>query len=140
LQARRAQDGNTPFTVSSQSWPILVTMTMTQIATRGYCRVAEPFAPVVHSILTAMPPAARSLVERLLEKDEATCEHAVRVAGLAVRVGARAGLQRDRLQALGTAALLHDVGKLATPVALLNRAGPLSPDEYAVVARHPVDG
>jgi hypothetical protein len=80
------------------------------------------------------------LLERLAIKDASTREHTRRVALLAVEVGQELGLKGARLRGLAVAALLHDIGKLQVPDAILSKAGPLTPAEFAVIKRHPGDG
>ncbi|MDX6621186.1 MAG: hypothetical protein QOK36_3572 [Gaiellales bacterium] len=80
------------------------------------------------------------LLERLAVKDTSTREHTRRVADLAVQVGQELGLRGGRLRGLAVAALLHDVGKLQVPDAILRKAGPLSQSEFDVIKRHPGDG
>ncbi len=62
------------------------------------------------------------------------------VAGTAECVGSELGLAGVRLQELTHAAHLHDVGKVAVPAAILAKLGPLTPDEWEFVERHPVIG
>ncbi|MDX6629182.1 MAG: hypothetical protein QOH00_1428 [Gaiellales bacterium] len=80
------------------------------------------------------------LLARLEVKDSSTREHTRRVASLAVQVGQELGLRGTRLRGLAVAALLHDVGKLQVPDAILSKAAPLTPAEFAVIKRHPGDG
>jgi hypothetical protein len=80
------------------------------------------------------------LLARLEVKDSSTREHTRRVARLTVQVGQELGLRGTRLRALAVAALLHDVGKLQVPDAILCKTGPLTPAEFAVIKRHPGDG
>ena len=80
------------------------------------------------------------LLERLASKDASTREHTRRVAELAVQVGQDLGLRGGRLRGLAVAALLHDVGKLQVPDAILRKAGPLTQGEFDVIKRHPGDG
>jgi HD-GYP domain-containing protein (c-di-GMP phosphodiesterase class II) len=80
------------------------------------------------------------LLARLEVKDSSTREHTRRVAQLSVQVGQELGLRGNRLRRLAVAALLHDVGKLQVPGAILGKAGPLTPAEFAVIKRHPGDG
>ncbi len=80
------------------------------------------------------------LLARLAAKDTSTREHTRRVALLAVQVGQELGLRGGRLRSLAVAALLHDVGKLQVPEAILRKAAPLTPAEFAVIKRHPIDG
>jgi HD-GYP domain-containing protein (c-di-GMP phosphodiesterase class II) len=82
----------------------------------------------------------RALMIRLAEKDSSTEEHTRRVAALAVEVGERLGLSAARLRDLAIGALVHDVGKLAIPAAILQKPGPLDDDEFDIVKRHPERG
>jgi HD-GYP domain-containing protein (c-di-GMP phosphodiesterase class II) len=50
------------------------------------------------------------------------------------------GIEGQALRALGLAAMLHDIGKVRTPLEVLNKPGALTPDERATMRRHPVDG
>ncbi|HET6171401.1 MAG TPA: HD-GYP domain-containing protein [Gaiellales bacterium] len=80
------------------------------------------------------------LLARLAVKDGSTREHTRRVAQLAVEVGQELGLRGARLRGLAVAALLHDVGKLQVPDAILSKAGPLTGAEFELIKRHPADG
>lgn len=82
----------------------------------------------------------RALMLRLAEKDTSTEEHTRRVATLAVEVGEQLGLSPARLRSLATGGLLHDIGKLSLPTAILRKPAPLDDDEYAVVKLHPERG
>ncbi len=72
--------------------------------------------------------------------DSYTVGHSVRVASLAVWVGSKMGWQDRDLLTIGTAALLHDIGKCKTPDEILMKKGKLTEEEYAVVKEHPNDG
>ena len=80
------------------------------------------------------------LLARLAVKDSSTREHTRRVARLSVLVGQELGLRGARLRSLAVAALLHDVGKLQVPDAILGKTGSLTLAEFAVIKRHPGDG
>jgi putative nucleotidyltransferase with HDIG domain len=67
-------------------------------------------------------------------------KHSEAVAGIAVALGRRLGLSPDELDHIRLGALLHDVGKIAVPENILNKPGTLSPNERALVERHPVIG
>jgi HD-GYP domain-containing protein (c-di-GMP phosphodiesterase class II) len=82
----------------------------------------------------------RALMVRLAEKDTSTEEHTRRVAALAVEVGEQLGLSPARLRSLAIGGLLHDIGKLSLPSAILQKPGPLDDDEYEVVKLHPTRG
>src|SRR2546430_5970732 len=70
-------------------------------------------------------------------KDENTRGHNTRVAELAVRIGRAMELPTDQLRTLARAGLLHDVGKIGIPDAILNKPGPLDADEWIAIKRHP---
>lgn len=78
-----------------------------------------------------------ALASAIDAKDPYTCGHSERVGWLARRLGAEMGLPTERLQTLEWAGLLHDVGKIGTPEAILNKPGRLTPDEFAEIQRHP---
>ena len=85
-------------------------------------------------------PEIRMLASTLGELDVATLRHCEDVAALARRVGERMGLELPELVELEVAALLHDVGKLRVPRAILQKPGPLTDREREVVRLHPVWG
>jgi len=66
--------------------------------------------------------------------------HRRRVALRAVQVGEELGLSPERLRTLAAGGLLHDIGKLSVPTAILAQPRPLSRDEYALVKKHPEAG
>jgi putative nucleotidyltransferase with HDIG domain len=81
------------------------------------------------------------LLGDVLEHDDAsTGHHSSAVVTLAVEVAAEMGLddRERRLTELG--AMLHDIGKLAVPKAVLHKRGPLDAAEWAVMRRHTLDG
>jgi HD-GYP domain-containing protein (c-di-GMP phosphodiesterase class II) len=82
----------------------------------------------------------RALTVRLADKDPYTERHTRRVALRAVQVGELLGLSASRLRTLAIGGLVHDIGKLSIPDAILNKPGPLDDDEYAVVQEHPERG
>jgi len=82
----------------------------------------------------------RALTVRLADKDPYTERHTRRVALRAVQVGELLGLSTTRLRILAIGGLVHDIGKLSMPDAILNKPGPLDDDEYAVIQQHPERG
>jgi putative nucleotidyltransferase with HDIG domain len=79
----------------------------------------------------------RALMIALAAKDESTEGHTRRVAELAVQVGEVLGLPARRLRPLAIGGLLHDIGKMQIPDAILKKPGPLTDAEYDIVKRHP---
>lgn len=82
----------------------------------------------------------RAILVRLGEKDPSTEGHTRRVATLAVAIGEHLGLPESRLRQLAVGGLLHDVGKLSVPNAILNKPGKLTDAEFAEIRRHPAAG
>jgi HD-GYP domain-containing protein (c-di-GMP phosphodiesterase class II) len=82
-------------------------------------------------------PRIRALLVRLAEKDAYTEAHTRAVSLLAVQIGERLGLSPARLRTLAIGALLHDMGKLSVADAILQKPGPLTDEEFAIIRRHP---
>lgn len=75
---------------------------------------------------------------RLLElRDVETRDHARRVAVLTVDLARRSGFPESALAHVRRGALLHDIGKITVPDAILHKPGPLDAGEREVVRRHP---
>jgi putative nucleotidyltransferase with HDIG domain len=70
-------------------------------------------------------------------RDQETSGHTERAAALAVELASRLGVPEQDLSHVRRGALLHDIGKMAVPDAILRKAGSLTEDEWAVMRRHP---
>ncbi len=81
-----------------------------------------------------------ALLQVLAEQDEALVAHLEHVASLAARTAAELGLPDDQIELARRAAELHDVGKVAIPAEILDKAGPLDPAELLFMQRHSVIG
>ena len=81
--------------------------------------------------------AAASAVE---EKDAYSATHPRRVASIALRLGIRLGLQDSDLLALFRGGLVHDIGKIFVPIAILRKPGPLNADEEMEMRTHAAIG
>jgi len=66
--------------------------------------------------------------------------HSRRVSRSAVRIASRLGLDAEYIEHLREAAALHDVGKLALPPGMLEKPGPLTREERAIMYRHTLAG
>lgn len=73
-------------------------------------------------------------------KDPYTQGHSARVAWLAARIAAELGLPPQEISRLYQAGLLHDIGKIGIPDAVLQKPGRLTPEEFALIREHPVRG
>jgi HD-GYP domain-containing protein (c-di-GMP phosphodiesterase class II) len=72
--------------------------------------------------------------------DEYTLNHSVNVCLLATALGRRLGLNRGEIVDLGIAAFFHDLGKLETPLAILNKPSKLDEAEREIMEQHPFKG
>jgi len=79
--------------------------------------------------------AVTGLLSALSFRCPRTAEHSIRVADMCVIVGEKL-MNRRELYQLEVAALLHDVGKIGVPDAILNKPGPLTKEEWAVMHKH----
>jgi hypothetical protein len=73
-------------------------------------------------------------------KDHSTGDHVLRVGEIAAKLAMRAGSSERQAEDLRFAAMLHDVGKLHLPDSLLQKPGPLTPEEWDIVKQHTVWG
>jgi putative nucleotidyltransferase with HDIG domain len=99
-----------------------------------------PAAELVAAEEAFLGARVRVLMTRLEAKDRSTEEHTRRVAEWAVAIGEHLGLAPGRLRDLALAGLLHDIGKLSTPDAILTKPGRLTDAEMDVIRRHPAEG
>jgi putative nucleotidyltransferase with HDIG domain len=77
----------------------------------------------------------------MASRDVTTHEHAERVQRYAMALARHAGIgDPDVLDAIEQGAMLHDLGKLAIPDRLLDKPGPLTPEEYTQVKHHAAIG
>ena len=70
--------------------------------------------------------------------DDYTYHHSLSVAIMSIAIGMELGLTNQMLNELGLAGLLHDIGKVAIPIEIINKSGKLTPEEFAIVKMHPV--
>jgi putative nucleotidyltransferase with HDIG domain len=73
-------------------------------------------------------------------RDDETKGHARRVSTLSVELARRMGMSAEELVHVRRGALLHDIGKMVVPDAILHKPGPLTEQEWEVMRRHPEYG
>lgn len=76
----------------------------------------------------------------LISHDYETYSHCVHVFVFTVAVLQTFGIKEEEMVRAGVGAILHDIGKILLPREVLNKNGPLSPAEWELVRRHPVQG
>jgi putative two-component system response regulator len=78
---------------------------------------------------------------RIIEgRDPNTLGHCERISALSVGLGKYLGLEPEQVSALRIAGIVHDIGKMAVPDAVLLKPGPLSSEEWCMMRQHPVVG
>ena len=98
----------------------------------GYQKVVE--------IRDMFTQTVRTLAEAVDAKDPFTSGHSRRVQEIAKDLGKELGCSEDELEALEWGGLLHDIGKIGIPDAILLKAGALTRQERIVMNSHPVKG
>jgi putative nucleotidyltransferase with HDIG domain len=78
-----------------------------------------------------------SLARTVEAKDPYTSGHTERVADIALVLAAELGFDESKLPAINVGAIIHDIGKIGVPDTILLKPGPLDPDEFAEMRRHP---
>ncbi|HBA65783.1 MAG TPA: hypothetical protein DCZ48_06335 [Methylococcaceae bacterium] len=82
----------------------------------------------------------RAIAMTIEKRDPYTAGHQERVAELAVQIGRRMGFDAYRLEGLRLGATIHDIGKIAVPIEILNRPGKLEPILFTIIKSHPSIG
>jgi putative nucleotidyltransferase with HDIG domain len=82
----------------------------------------------------------QALVSTIDAKDPYTRGHSTRVACIAARLARAMNLEEELCEQIYVAGLLHDIGKIGVPDAILLKAGPPTPQEFDILKQHPVVG
>ena len=82
----------------------------------------------------------RTLLVALEARDLYTGEHSHQVVALASAVAERLGLDENATRDVEQVALLHDIGKVGIPDAILQKQGPLDDEEWQLMRQHPIVG
>lgn len=93
-----------------------------------------------HRERAAHQATIRALVQAVDIKDTYTRGHSERVGHASVLIAQELGMERERIEVLRFAGILHDVGKLGVPTRVLRKDGPLTPEERRVIELHPEYG
>ena len=103
---------------------------------------AASCTPLVEEISESVMrnPGALISVVRLKQRDDYTYMHSVAVCALMVALGRALGVEGDALRQIGLAGMLHDLGKAAMPLEVLNKPGKLTDDEFTLMKLHPERG
>ncbi len=92
----------------------------------------------VQSIIKS--PDALMWLMHLKNRDEYTSQHSMNVCILSIALGRQLGLSVKELEELGLCGMMHDMGKMQVPLAILNKPGQLEPEELTEMQSHPTKG
>jgi PAS domain S-box-containing protein len=91
-------------------------------------------------LVQAADAGVRTLLTALQARDFYTSSHSRQVVELASAVAKRLGLDPEATRDVEQVALLHDIGKVGIPDAILQKQGPLDDDEWQLMRQHPIVG
>jgi HD-GYP domain-containing protein (c-di-GMP phosphodiesterase class II) len=113
-----------------------------QDARLGKAIELDQVQPVVQNITESIlrNPGALVGLLRIKTKDDYTFLHSVSVCTLLVAFCRSRNIPADVTHQAGLGGLLHDTGKALVPDEILNKPGPLTDEEFAVIKKHPEDG
>ena len=94
----------------------------------------------VERVTSSLSPGVRALIQATESRDPYTAGHNFRVTLYALKIGEELGLSPDQMRALAQGTIVHDVGKIRIPDAILNKPGVLTPEERDLIEQHPVVG
>jgi HD-GYP domain-containing protein (c-di-GMP phosphodiesterase class II) len=111
-------------------------------ARMGRAVEAASVMPLVEDIASSVArnPGALISIARLKTADDYTYMHSVAVCGLMIALARQLDLDDAQTREAGLAGLLHDVGKMAIPLEVLNKPGKLTDEEFMQVKGHPAAG
>ena len=92
------------------------------------------------SLQNAYRTTLHALAAALETRDAETHGHSERVVAYSLRLGQELGLNHEQTRALEFGALLHDIGKIGVPDAILRKPGKLTDDEWVAMREHPALG
>lgn len=94
----------------------------------------------LESVEEAYRATLNALVSALETRDRETGGHSERVVTFSLRLGRELGLSREELRSLEYGALLHDIGKIGVPDAILHKPARLTEEEWVEMRKHPAHG
>ena len=94
----------------------------------------------LRSLEGAYRTTLKALIAALETRDRDTHGHCERVVSFSLRLGREMGLDEERLRSLEFGSLLHDIGKIGVPDAVLRKPGRLTEEEWACMRWHPILG
>ena len=103
-------------------------------------RYAEDVREIYQRLQRSIYQSLLGLANALEAKDPYTRGHSERVGAWSRRLALACGLPAAEVETIGRAGLLHDIGKIGVPERVLGKPGPLTPEEWEQMRRHPLVG
>ena len=103
-------------------------------------RYAEDVRTLYAQLQRGIYQSLLGLANALEAKDVYTRGHSERVGASSRELALRIGMSTAEADVVARAGLLHDIGKIGIPEGLLRKPGPLTPEEWSIMRRHPVIG
>jgi putative two-component system response regulator len=101
-------------------------------------RVAEQIKRSKDDLSRSYEATLEGWVKALDLRDKETEGHSKRVTDMTITISRRAGIHGNDLEHIRRGALLHDIGKMGIPDAVLHKPGPLTEEEWGIMKQHPV--
>ena len=118
-------------------WRVLLPAAAAYLAYRACRRLIDDERRRARTLAEMHLGTIEALAVAIDAKDQTAPDHIRRVQRYAAGLARAAGLDETEVQAIKTAALLHDIGKLAIPEHILIKPGPLTAEEFQKVRVHP---
>lgn len=115
-------------------------LTATQRQLRDLAQLHDHAAEQTRQLSETYGITLAVLGDALELRDQDTMGHTERVVALSEAIGQELGLSDDELTHLRWGAYVHDLGKIGVPDAVLRKPGPLTPEEWELMQRHPEQG
>jgi putative nucleotidyltransferase with HDIG domain len=103
-------------------------------------RYAEDVGRLYRRLQGAICQSLLGLANALEAKDPSTRGHSERVGAWSRQLAAALGVGHADVEIIAQAGLLHDIGKIGVPEAVLAKQGPLTSEEWRLMRRHPIVG
>ena len=105
--------------------------------TREFNFMVERLQKAHTDLISAYDSTIEGWAKTLEARDSETLGHSQRVVNLTIKLARAMGIPEEHIVHVRRGAFLHDIGKLTIPDDILKKPGPLTPDEWAIIKKHP---
>jgi len=111
-----------------------------RIVERDVTRALEPRESSHERYTSSRSEVIEPVLAMVRARDEATCQHSLITGDWCRRIAEALGVRSEEVEQIVAAGVLHDIGKIATPDAILFKPGPLDESEWSVMREHAREG